>query len=206
MRHILLALVFLLAAAVSAPAAEKTFSQFAVDLPDGWTSDERPGFQSGHPDEYMLLLGKRGEEAVEAHISIFILPNKDGMDARTFASRMREMQDAPTELQQEGTMWTFRGTPRSRALAMETLTRVSADDARILIIMEQDPAGLGTARVVDSLRGLTPASKALLGRSPPPLPQPSGPSAMRVALFFMPASGKAKGRARRPPLHDARHG
>ena len=99
MRHILLALVFLLAAAVSAPAAEKTFSQFAVDLPDGWTSDERPGFQSGHPDEYMLLLGKRGEEAVEAHISIFILPNKDGMDARTFASRMREMQDAPTELQ-----------------------------------------------------------------------------------------------------------
>lgn len=163
MRHILLALVFLLAAAVSAPAAEKTFSQFAVDLPDGWTSDERPGFQSGHPDEYMLLLGKRGEEAVEAHISIFILPNKDGMDARTFASRMREMQDAPTELQQEGTMWTFRGTPRSRALAMETLTRVSADDARILIIMEQDPAGLGTARVVDSLRGLTPASKALLG-------------------------------------------
>ena len=62
MRHILLALVFLLTAAVSAPAAEKTFSQFAVDLPDGWTSDERPGFQSGHPDEYMLLLGKRGED------------------------------------------------------------------------------------------------------------------------------------------------
>ena len=49
-------------------------------------------------------------------------------------------------------------------MAMETLTRVSADDARILIIMEQDPAGLGTAKVVDSLRGLTPASKALLGR------------------------------------------
>ena len=142
MRHILLALVFLLTAAVSAPAAEKTFSQFAVDLPDGWTSDERPGFQSGHPDEYMLLLGKRGEEAVEAHITIFILPNKDKMDARTFASRMREM----------------------RAMAMETLTRVSADDARILIIMEQDPAGLGTAKVVESLRGLTPASKALLGR------------------------------------------
>ena len=84
MRHILLALVFLLTAAVSAPAAEKTFSQFAVDLPDGWTSDERPGFQSGHPDEYMLLLGKRGEEAVEAHITIFILPNKDKMDAKTF--------------------------------------------------------------------------------------------------------------------------
>lgn len=164
MRHILLALVFLLTAAVSAPAAEKTFSQFAVDLPDGWTSDERPGFQSGHPDEYMLLLGKRGEEAVEAHITIFILPNKDKMDAKTFASRMREMQDAPTDLQQEGNMWTFRGTPRSRAMAMETLTRVSADDARILIIMEQDPAGLGTAKVVDSLRGLTPASKALLGR------------------------------------------
>ena len=57
-----------------------------------------------------------------------------------------------------------RGTPRSRAMAMETLTRVSADDARILIIMEQDPAGLGTAKVVESLRGLTPASKALLGR------------------------------------------
>ena len=114
MRHILLALVFLLTAAVSAPAAEKTFSQFAVDLPDGWTSDERPGFQSGHPDEYMLLLGKRGEEAVEAHITIFILPNKDKMDAKTFASRMREMQDAPTDLQQEGAMWTFRGTPRSR--------------------------------------------------------------------------------------------
>lgn len=164
MRHILLALVFLLTAAVSAPAAEKTFSQFAVDLPDGWTSDERPGFQSGHPDEYMLLLGKRGEEAVEAHITIFILPNKDKMDARTFASRMRDMQDAPTDLQQEGNMWIFRGTPRSRAMAMETLTRVSADDARILIIMEQDPAGLGTAKVVDSLRGLTPASKALLGR------------------------------------------
>ena len=164
MRHILLALVFLLTAAVSAPAAEKTFSQFAVDLPDGWTSDERPGFQSGHPDEYMLLLGKRGEEAVEAHITIFILPNKDKMDAKTFASRMREMQDAPTDLQQEGAMWTFRGTPRSRAMAMETLTRVSADDARILIIMEQDPAGLGTAKVVESLRGLTPASKALLGR------------------------------------------
>lgn len=163
MRHILLALVFLLTAAVSAPAAEKTFSQFAVDLPDGWTSDERPGFQSGHPDEYMLLLGKRGEEAVEAHITIFILPNKDKMDAKTFASRMREMQDAPTDLQQEGAMWTFRGTPRSRAMAMETLTRVSADDTRILIIMEQDPAGLGTAKVVESLRGLTPASKALLG-------------------------------------------
>ena len=112
----------------------------------------------------MLLLGKRGEEAVEAHITIFILPNKDKMDARIFASRMREMQDAPTDLQQEGAMWTFRGTPRSRAMAMETLTRVSADDARILIIMEQDPAGLGTARVVESLRGLTPASKALLGR------------------------------------------
>ena len=164
MRHILLALVFLLTAAVSAPAAEKTFSQFAVDLPDGWTSDERPGFQSGHPDEYMLLLGKRGEEAVEAHITIFILPNKDKMDAKTFASRMREMQDAPTDLQQEGAMWTFRGTPRSRAMVMETLTRVSADAARILIIMEQDPAGLGTARVVESLRDLTPASKALLGR------------------------------------------
>lgn len=58
--------------------------------------------------------------------------------------------------------------PRARPAAgpwpWETLTRVSADDARILIIMEQDPAGLGTARVVESLRGLTPASKALLGR------------------------------------------
>ena len=78
MRHILLALVFLLTAAVSAPAAEKTFSQFAVDLPDGWTSDERPGFQSGHPDEYMLLLGKRGEEAVEAHISICMKRERTG--------------------------------------------------------------------------------------------------------------------------------
>lgn len=164
MRHLLLALVFLLTAAVSAPAAEKTFSQFAVDLPDGWTSDERPGFQSGHPDEYMLLLGKRGEEAVEAHITIFILPNKDKMDARTFASRMRELQDAPSELRQQDGMWTFRGTPRSRALNLETLTSVNADDARVLIIMEQDPAGLGTDRVVRSLRGRTPASKALLGR------------------------------------------
>ena len=96
--------MFLLAAAVSAPAAEKTFSQFAVDLPDGWTSDERPGFQSGHPDEYMLLLGKRGEEAVEAHISIFILPNKDGWTPGPSPPACAEMQDAPTELQQEGTM------------------------------------------------------------------------------------------------------
>lgn len=164
MRPIFLALLLLLLTAAAVPAAEQTFSQFAVDLPDGWTSDERPGFQSGHPDEYMLLLGKRGEETVEAHITIFILPNQDKMDARTFAARMRELQDAPSELQQEDGMWTFRGTPRSRALAMETLTRVNVDDARILIIMEQDPAGLGTDKVVRSLRGLTPASKALLGR------------------------------------------
>ena len=204
MRHILLALVFLLTAAVSAPAAEKTFSQFAVDLPDGWTSDERPGFQSGHPDEYMLLLGKRGEEAVEAHISIFILPNKDKMDARTFASRMREMQDAPTDLQQEGNMWTFRGTPRSRAMAMETLTRVSADDARILIIMEQDPAGLRQpARPDPGQQGpagaLGPSFTAIANiRGHPSCGWP----------FFMSACrqiGKEGGR-RLPPLHDARYG
>ena len=146
--------------------AERSFSRFAATLPPGWDGEERTGFSSGAPEEYMLVLGAQDEagERFLAQVSVFVLPNRKGSTARDFARGMAELQGDATEPREEGRFWTFSGEPRTQALRGRAITQVAATPERLLIIITQDPEELGGSQVAGSLRGLDDETRALLGR------------------------------------------
>ena len=145
---------------------ERAFSRFAAQLPPGWDGEERSGFSSGDREEYMLVLGVQDAAAERflAQVSVFALPNTKGSGAEDFARRMAELQGDATPPREEGRFWVFSGEPRTQALRGRATTMVTATPERLLIIIVQDPEGLGGAEVAASLRGLTPEMRDLLGR------------------------------------------
>lgn len=177
-RSLLAALLFLVLLCLPGPApaqesapagdapAERSFSRFAATLPPGWDGEERSGFSSGAPEEYMLVLGVQDEagERFLAQVSVFVLPNLKGSTARDFARGMAELQGDATEPREEGGFWTFSGEPRTQALRGRATTQVAATPERLLIIITQDPEELGGSQVAASLRGLDDEARVLLGR------------------------------------------
>ena len=151
--------------AQDAPAG-RSFSRFAAQLPPGWDGEERTGFSSGAPEEYMLVLGVQDEAAERflAQVSVFVLPNIKGSTAEDFARGMAELQGDATEPREEGRFWIFEGEPRTQALRGRATTSVAATPERLLILITQDPENLGGKEVAASLRGLDDETRALLGR------------------------------------------
>lgn len=148
----------------AALSADTTFSQFAVDLPEGWDGEEKTGFVSENPDEYMLVLLRKDEagEKILAQATIYILPNTKGLDAKDLASQMSEQQADTSELVQESCFWTFTGEPRSTTIKGQALNKASTSDGKMLIMIAQDPKNLGANDVLASLRGLNPTASSLL--------------------------------------------
>lgn len=164
--------VFLLIAlgfsSIRAPAplgAEREFARFAVSLPEGWDGDEQTGFVTDNPAEYLLTIARPSEDksGFTAQISVFMLPNKEGLDAREAARRLAEAQGEAEEPTKDGEFWVFEGEPRTRALKGRAKTRVNAGAKTMLIIVSQDPENLGAEEIARSLRGLTPDARELLG-------------------------------------------
>ncbi len=153
---------FLLVVAFSLPAradentnaSEKVFSEFAVELPEGWSGDE-----------YMLVLGKLDEsqEKFLSQVSIYLLPNINNENARDFAGKMAEAQGGASEIGQQGNFWVFTGEPRTQSVSGRATTMVTANKDKMLIIIYQDPENLGAENVIKSLKGVTEESARLLG-------------------------------------------
>ena len=149
----------------TALAKEQTFSEFAVDLPDGWSGDEKSGFSSGDKAEYMLVLGKMDSsgDAYVAQVSAFVLPNKNKVEAQSFAKQMADKQADATEPRREGPYWIFTGDPRDNVVKGMGTTRVAADDACILIVISKDPSGAnGADAIAAGLKPLSERTRALL--------------------------------------------
>lgn len=164
----LLLLLCCLAAGQNQARAEiRAFSRFSVDLPEGWDGEERIGIiRSESTEEYMLTLGLQDREQKKflAQVSIFLLPNQDGSTGEAFAQKLAELQANTSIPRREGSFWVFTGEPRSQTLKAPAITRVNVTPTRVLIIIAQDPGGMGAESVFSSLRGLTPEARELLGR------------------------------------------
>lgn len=148
-------------------AGQKIFSQFSVDLPEGWDGDEQTGFISDNPDEYLLTLGKKDDKGDNfiAQVTIYLLPNKPGVDTATAAARLAEAQGEPTEPVAEGDFMIFKGEPRTRAMKGQAITRVRATPEKLLIIVAQDPLNEGSNQIIASLKGETAIAKEMLGKA-----------------------------------------
>lgn len=145
-------------------AAQRDFSEFSLDLPEGWDGDERSGFTSGDRNEYMLVLGKKDPEGDHylAHISLFFLPNKPGKTALESAKTLAQSQAEATEPTQEGVFWVFTGDPRDNVLKGRGKTRVAANEESLLIIIVKDPGQTGADSILDSLTPRSERAKKLL--------------------------------------------
>ena len=142
------------------------FSRFSAVLPEGWEGEERRGFVSDNPDECLLALGKKdpaGDEIL-AQISVYLLPNKNGVAPEEAARQLAEAQGGSDKPVQEGPLWHFTGEPRSRLLQGRASTYANASKKTMLVVVIQDPRGLGAESVWESLRGLDPEARELLGR------------------------------------------
>lgn len=146
--------------------ARRTFAHFNVNLPPGWDGDEQKGFISDNPDEYLLTLGKKDTEGDRfvAQVSIFLLPNKPGVNGEEAASRLAAEQGNSTKPVQEGPFWVFEGEPRSRTISGRGVTRVATNPQWMLIIIAQDPAGEDAAEIIRSLAPTSEIGRQLLGQ------------------------------------------
>lgn len=175
----LLCLALLLCFAVPVAAADKhpekqtqqeqlppvtTFERFSAVLPQGWTGEDQSGFHSGDNREYMLMIGKKGDTSFEAALTLFILPNLKGQDAKSLAEQSAQLQDNAGAVSEKDGFWSFTGEPRSKISGGEALTRVRATPDLMLIIVSQDPKNLGAEKVFQSLVPLTPDAKKLFAR------------------------------------------
>lgn len=151
---------------VHAETKNREFSQFVVNLPDGWDGEEQKGFVSGDEEEYQLSLGRMDEAKDEflAQVSIYMLPNKNGVTSKEAALQLAEAQGGSSEPIEEGNFLVFRGEPRSKLIKGVATTMVNVNPQRMLIIIAQDPANLGSREVIKSLRGVTPEAQQMLGR------------------------------------------
>lgn len=142
------------------------FSQFSVELPQGWDGEEQSGFVSNNPEEYALTLGQMDEakENFVAQITIYLLPNKPGVNSEKAAQTLAESQSDVTPPIKKGEFWQFRGEPRSRTIKGMATTMVRADPKDMLIIISQGLDEKGAAEIIESLRGETERSQRMLGR------------------------------------------
>lgn len=154
------------AASETPAAATRDFARFSASLPAGWDGEERTGFRSGNDDECMLVLGLKDPagDNYRALVSVFVLPNEKKAASQSIAEDLRQFQAETTEPQQDGHFWSFSGEPRSQAFQSSALTRVHATADMVLIAIIQDPENLGALAVFDSLKGLTPHTRDLLGQ------------------------------------------
>lgn len=165
---ILCILVIVLAcpAICAADGQSREFSEFSLVMPAGWDGEEQKGFVSDNPDEYLLTLGKKDEKEdhFEAQVSIFLLPNRQGASARDAATTLADAQGESSEPVLENGLYVFSGEPRSNVVKGIAKTFVNTTPEKMLIIIAQDPKQLGSAQILESLRGLTDSSRQLLGR------------------------------------------
>ncbi len=140
------------------------FERFSAVLPQGWSGEDQSGFSTGDNREYMLSIGKKGEKAIEAQLTLFILPNERGQKAGEIAEQLSRMQDHPSAVAERDGFWSFTGEPRSKVSSGEALTRVRATPDLMLIIVSQDPKKLGAEKVFQSLAPLTPDARKLFER------------------------------------------
>ncbi|OXS29159.1 MAG: hypothetical protein BCS36_13945 [Desulfovibrio sp. MES5] len=154
------------AASEASSAATRDFARFSAKLPEGWDGEERTGFRSGNDEECMLILGLKDPSGdnYKALVSVFVLPNEKNATSQSIAEDLRQFQAEATEPQQDGHFWSFSGEPRSQAFKSSALTRVHATSDMVLIAIIQDPENQGALAVFDSLKGLTPQTRDLLGR------------------------------------------
>ncbi len=154
------------AASEASSAATRDFARFSAKLPEGWDGEERTGFRSGNDEECMLILGLKDPSGdnYRALVSVFVLPNEKNATSQSIAEDLRQFQAEATEPQQDGHFWSFSGEPRSQAFKSSALTRVHATSDMVLIAIIQDPENQGALAVFDSLKGLTPQTRDLLGR------------------------------------------
>lgn len=178
-RLALLCLALLLCLAVPAAAADRhaekqtqkipapgtNFERFSALLPQGWTGEDQSGFHSGDNREYMLMIGKKGDTSFEASLTLFILPNLKGEDARSLAEQSARMQNNASAVTEKDGFWSFTGEPRSKISGSEALTRVRATPDLMLIIVSQDPKNLGAEKVFQSLVPLSPDAKKVFPHS-----------------------------------------
>lgn len=159
-------LFFLSPAIALGDTDHKTFRHFSADLPAGWDGDEQSGFISDDPDEYQLTLGKKdeSEDSFVSQISIYLLPNKPGVDTETAARTLAEAQGDTTPPVQRGNFRVFTGEPRTRAMKGMATTMVNASPERLLIIIAQDPLKQGSEEIIASLKGETEEARKMLGR------------------------------------------
>lgn len=157
--------LFFCAIPVSAAEADR-FSLFSMTLPQGWDGEEQSGFVSGNPDEYQLTLGRLNDDGERfiAQISIFLLPNKNGLTAEEAATQLMSAQEDVSGLEREGLLWKFSGEPRTHAVDGRAQTFVNATPEKMLIIISQGPENLGAARIMETLAGRTDETRKLLGR------------------------------------------
>ena len=146
-------------------ASERTFTEFALDLPEGWDGSDRAGFISKDRNEYMLVVGKKDEanEQYLAHISLFLLPNKPGKNAHDSAQVLAEQQADASELRERGLFWTFTGNPRDNVLKGMATTYVAASPETLCIIIVKDPSQINAVDILESLRPVSDRAKALFG-------------------------------------------
>ena len=111
-----------------------------------------------------MCIRDRQQERFLAQISIYLLPNTPKATAEDFARKMTGLQGDASEPRQEGHFWMFSGVPRNQTVKGQAVTRVAATTEWILIIIAQDPNQIGADKIVDSLRGVTPEARAILGR------------------------------------------
>jgi hypothetical protein len=159
----IVALLLLLCPANVVQAEERTFSRFSVDLPEGWDGEETTNFLNGNKEGYMLVLGKKDDEGENflAQVSVFLLPALPGT-AEAIARQMASMQDNASTPQKDENFWTFSGEPRTETFKAMAVTKVAATTENVLVIISQDPHGLGADALVASLRGITPEAKEAL--------------------------------------------
>ncbi|MDR2850644.1 MAG: protoporphyrinogen oxidase [Desulfovibrio sp.] len=162
----MIATLLLLCLAGVANAEHRGFTQFDVDLPEGWDGEETENFLGGNKDSYMLVLGRKDAEGENflAQVSVFLLPPLDGTP-ETIAKKMASMQDNVSTPQKEGKFWTFTGEPRTPSLKSPAVTRIRTTERYVLVIIAQDPQALGAESVVASLRGVTPEAKEALPKN-----------------------------------------
>lgn len=156
----------LFAFAENAKFSYKEFAQFSAELPPGWSGDETNGFISDDPLEYMLAFTKKNmaEDAVEAQVTVYLLPNKPKKNAQESAVVLAASQADASAPMPDGKLWTFTGEPRSAAVKGKGQTWVNATPEKLLIIIAQNLENTGADKLVKSLKGLNADAKNLLGR------------------------------------------
>ena len=166
MRRLTLMLFLILCCAVPAQAEQRSFTLFSADLPEGWDGDERQGFKSGNPEEYMLILGHSdaSREGYDALISIFVLPNDQRDDSPGLAQKLAQFQANASTPRPQGGFWSFNGEPRSQSFNAPAVTRVATTPQKVFIAIVQDPEQKGGEKIFSSLKGLTPETQKLLGQ------------------------------------------